>query len=143
MVQNNDGFKFKSEQFADIEILRYRVPGFSELTLKQKELAYCLYEAALYGREIIFDQHFKHNLTIKKTLESILKNYSGDRENAEFKEFLIYIKRFWFSNGIHHHYSSKKILPGFAEDYFKLILNGLDEAVKVVVPNVEQLWNPL
>ena len=129
MEQYNSGFKYISEQFADIMVLRYRVPGFEELPLRQKELAYYLYQAALCGREIIFDQHYKYNLKIKRTLEAIVKSYRGERNNVLFEKFMVYMKRIWFSNGIHHHYSSKKILPEFTEEYFRALLKGIDPAL--------------
>lgn len=113
-----DNFKYSSEQFADIEILCYNIPGFDGLPLKEKELVYYLYEAALSGREIFYDQNYKHNLRIKRTLEAVFKSYNGDRSADNFKAFLVYLKRVWFSNGIHHHYSAKKILPAFSKEYF-------------------------
>ncbi len=121
-----DNFSYQSEKFADIEILRYQVRGFEELSLKQKELAYYLYEAALSGRDILYDQHYKYNLKIRKTLETIVKSYKGNRESDDFKKFLIYTKRIWFSNGIHHHYSTKKIMPEFSIDYFKELARNSD-----------------
>ncbi len=129
MGQYNNGFKYKSEQFADIMILRYRVPGFEELPLRQKELAYYFYEAALSGREIIFDQQYKYNLKIKRTLEAIVGSYKGERNDGMFEKFMVYTKRVWFSNGIHHHYSSKKILPEFTPEYFKELLLGTDHSL--------------
>jgi dipeptidyl-peptidase-3 len=122
MKEHKDNFKYFSEQFADIMILRYYVPGFDELTLKQKKLTYYLYEAALSGREIIYDQNYKYNLLIKNVLEFIVRLYKGNRNTNEFKKFMIYVKRFWFSNGIHHHYSMKKIIPDFSSDYFKKLI---------------------
>jgi len=117
-----DNFKFRIEQFADIEVLRYQVPGFNELTIKEKELVYYLYEAALSGREIIYDQNYKYNLKIKRTLEAIINSFDGDKNNDEYEKFLVYLKRFWFSNGIHHHYSAKKFLPRFKRDYFEFLV---------------------
>ena len=122
----NDNFKYQTEQFADLAILRYQVPGFDELTLKQKELAYYLYQAALSGRDIFYDQNYKHNLQIRKTLEGIVKSYNGDKNSDDWNNFMIYTKRVWFSNGIHHHYSTKKILPDFSKDYFTNLLNNSD-----------------
>ncbi len=117
MNKHRDNFKYFSEQFADIMILRYNVPGFDELTLRQKKLVYYLYEAALSGREIIYDQNYKNNLAVKNFLEVVVKHYKGSRNTSEFKKFLTYTKRVWFSNGIHHHYSTKKILPEFSPEY--------------------------
>jgi len=117
-------FIYQTEQFADIKILRYQVPGFENLSLEQKELIYYLSEAAHCGRDILFDQNNKYNLTIRRTLEAILLSYDGDRDSEDFKNFEIYTKRIWFSNGIHHHYSMDKIMPEFSEEYFgELIAN--------------------
>jgi dipeptidyl-peptidase III len=126
MSELNNKFNYHSEQFADIEILRYRVPGFESLSLKEKELTYYLYEAALCGRDILYDQHYKYNLLIRKSLEAILKSFKGNRAAIDFKKFIVYTKRVWFSNGIHHHYSSRKILPDFSEDYFKELIKNSD-----------------
>lgn len=114
----DDDFKYQTEQFADLRILRYRVPDFEKLTAKQKELIYYLYEAGLSGRDIIYDQNYKHNLAIRRTLEAIVNNYPGDRSTQEFEKFMVYTKRVWFSNGIHHHYSTIKFLPEFSKEYF-------------------------
>jgi dipeptidyl-peptidase-3 len=111
-------FVFQTEQFADLKMIRYQVPGFEQLTAKQKELAYYLYEAALCGRDIIWDQNYKNNLLVRRTLEAIVANYKGDRNSEDFKNFMVYTKRVWFSNGIHHHYGSKKFEPNFSKDYF-------------------------
>ncbi len=122
-----DNFKYFSEQFADLRIQRYNVPGFDELTLQQKQLAYYLYQAALSGRDMIYDQNYKHNLYIRRTLEAIIKTYSGDRKNPEFEKFMTYTKRVWFSNGVHHHYANKKFLPEFSKEYFTELIAGSDE----------------
>jgi len=111
-------FIYQTEQFSDIKILRYQVPGFENLSLQQKELIYYLSEAAHCGRDILFDQNNKYNLKIRRTLEAILLSYHGDRECEDFKNFEVYLKRIWFSNGIHHHYSMDKIMPEFSEEYF-------------------------
>lgn len=113
-----DNFKYLSEQFADVKIIRYQIPGFENLTAKQKELVYYLYQAALSGRDILWDQNYKHNLKIRKTLEAIVENYNGDRKTPEFEKFMVYTKRVWFSNGIHHHYSTYKFTPEFSKEYF-------------------------
>lgn len=121
---NQEDFKYLLEQFADLKIMRYQVPGFDELSLQQKKLVYYLSEAALCGRDIIFDQNYKYNLKIRRTLEEIYKNYKGDRNTADFQNFVIYLKRVWFSNGIHHHYSTDKFIPEFMPEYFaELIMN--------------------
>ena len=112
-------FNYKVDRFADIEILRYKVTDFENLTPKQKELVYYLTEAALYGRDILTDQNGKYNLAIRTTLEEIYKNYDGDKESADYKGFLEYLKQVWFANGIHHHYSTDKFVPKFSQDFFK------------------------
>ena len=122
-----EDFQYFSEKFADLQILRYQVPGFEELSLKQKKLVFYLYQAALSGREIIYDQNYKHNLTIKRTLEAIITSYNGDRTTEDYKKFLVYVKRFWFSNGIHHHYSNQKFLPEFSEKYFAELIKNSSE----------------
>ncbi|MGA3012884.1 MAG: dihydrofolate reductase [Bacteroidales bacterium] len=119
-------FKWITEQFADTKILRYKVPGFDQLTLKQKELIYYLSQAALSGRDITYDQNCKYNLIIRKTLETIYIGYKGDRNSDDFKKFTIYLKRVWFSNGIHHHYSTDKFLPDFSKDYFVSLIKSVD-----------------
>jgi dipeptidyl-peptidase-3 len=115
-------FKFLNEQFADLKIMRYQVPGFDALSLKQKELVYYLSQAALCGRDILFDQNYKYNLAIRRTLEQIVENYKGDRESEEFGKFMVYTKRVWFSNGIHHHYSKDKFYPEVSQDYFAKLI---------------------
>ncbi|MBL4735160.1 MAG: dihydrofolate reductase [Flavobacteriales bacterium] len=122
-----DDFDYFAEQFADLKILRYTIPGFDELDLKTKKLCYYLYEAAHSGREIIADQNNKHNLTIRRTLENILQTYSGDKDAAPFAELEIYLKKVWFANGIHHHYSTKKHKPGFSREYFAQLVEGSDQ----------------
>ena len=117
-VQDNS-FEYTVDKFADIEILRYRVPGFEDLSLQQKKLVYYLSEAALEGRDILYDQHNKYNLLIRRTLEGIYENYYGDKNTEEFKQFETYLKRIWMANGIHHHYSEDKILPEFSKEYFE------------------------
>ena len=106
-----------SEQFADVKVLRYQVPGFDELSAKQKELVYYLTQAGLSGRDIMYDQNYRHNLAIRRALEHVYKNYDGDKESDDWKNFEIYLKRIWFSNGIHHHYSNDKFKPGFSKEY--------------------------
>ncbi len=113
-----DGFVYEAERFADLRILRYRVPGFESLDLETKKLLYYLYEAALESREIIYDQKHRYNLAIKRTLEEIVKHYPGDRDTETFRALELYLKRIWFSNGIHHHYSYDKLEPGFSFEAF-------------------------
>ncbi|PWE00107.1 dipeptidyl-peptidase 3 family protein [Marinilabilia rubra] len=124
---NNNTFQYVVEQFADLRILRYAVSDFEELTLDQKKLVFYLSQAAIEGRDILFDQNYKHNLAIRRTLEAIYEHYTEDRSNDQFKELEIYLKRVWFSNGIHHHYSTAKIEPGFTQEFFKKTLASLDE----------------
>jgi dipeptidyl-peptidase III len=112
------------ERFADVRLLRYQVPGFDELDRRHKELLYYLYEAALSGREIIYDQKYRYNLSIKRTLEEVLKHYVGDRDAPEFRALALYLKRIWFANGIHHHYSSDKLAPGFDFDALARLVKG-------------------
>jgi len=121
-------FKVLTEQVADLRILRYQVPGFESLPLEQKELLYYLYEAALVGREIIYDQNYKHNLCIKRTMENIYQTYSGEKSGENWTSFHTYLKRIWFSNGIHHHYSTKKMAPDFDAEYFMELVQNSDQA---------------
>ena len=120
-------FVFQTEQFADLKIIRYQIPGFDRLTPQQKEMAYYLYEAGVSGRDIIWDQNYKHNLLVRRTLEAIVANYKGDRNTEDFKNFMVYTKRVWFSNGIHHHYGSKKFEPGFSKEYFAQLVKNSPE----------------
>lgn len=117
-----DDFNFLVEQFADLKIMRYKVPEFENLTLKQKELVYYLSQAALAGRDILFDQNYKYNLAVRRTLENIVEHYPGDRESEDFRNFMIYTKRVWFSNGIHHHYSKDKFFPAVSREYFEKLI---------------------
>ncbi len=119
-------FKFLVDQFADLRIMRYQIAGWDQLTLQQKAYIYCLGEAARCGRDILFDQNFKYNLCIRKTLEAILNSYSGNRENADFQNFLVYAKRVFFSNGIHHHYAEDKFFPEISESYFADLVKDSD-----------------
>jgi dipeptidyl-peptidase-3 len=119
-------FQWSVDRFADIEVLRYQVPGFAELPIEQKRLAYYLYRAALAGRDITWDQKFAGNLAIRRTLEALIQDWQGDRESAEFKALHEYTKRVWFSNGIHHHYSSRKLEPGFDRAWFEQAVRSLD-----------------
>lgn len=119
-------FQWQIDQFADLRILRYQVPGFEALAPAQKELVYYLSQAALCGRDIIFDQNYKHNLVIRRTLDAVVRGYKGDRNDPRWAEFMTYVKRVWFSNGIHHHYSNDKFLPGFDADYFAALVKGTE-----------------
>lgn len=119
---SEDEFEYEADRFADIRMLRYQVPGFEDLSDQQKELLYYLSQAALSGRDIMYDQNYKHNLRIRRTLEEILKNYEGDRDTADFASLTTYAKQVWFANGIHHHYSGLKFTPQFNEDYFSEVI---------------------
>jgi dipeptidyl-peptidase III len=120
-------FKWQTEQFGDCKILRYLVPGFDYLSLKQKEFIYYLSQAALAGRDITYDQNCKYNLLVRKTFEAIYLNYSGDKTTKDFKNFTIYLKKIWFNNGIHHHYSTDKMAPDFPKEYLEILLKGVDK----------------
>ena len=122
------------DRFADLEILRYQVPGFESLTLKQKQLLYHLSEAALIGRDILFDQNCRYNLPIRRTLEAIYTSYKGDRQTPDFLALETYLKRVWFANGIHHHYAEDKFQPGFSAEFLKKAISQLDPALVPVRP---------
>jgi dipeptidyl-peptidase III len=126
--ENND-FRYFVDQFEDIRVLRYRLPDFSTLTLKQKKLIFYLSQAALSGRDILWDQNFRYNLKIRKTFEAIFESYTGERASHEFKLFILFLKRIFFANGIHHHYSNDKIKPGFSRDYFETLVRGTDSSL--------------
>jgi len=138
-VQNetdaSEPFEYVVDQFADVEILRYQVPAWDDLSLNQKLLIYYLSEAASWGRDITFDQNYVHNLAIKEVLENIMNTYSGDRESAHFIAFTDYVKRFWFSNGIHHHYSNAKFFPEISPEDFKELMENSDISQYTVQEN--------
>ncbi len=121
-------FSFEGDRFADISVLRYRIEGFEELPLQQKQLAYYLYMAGMSGRDIFYDQKYKYNLQIRKTLEAILSTYSGDKNSDEYGKFLVYAKRFFFSNGVHHHYSNMKFVPECSFEYFAELVKNCDQS---------------
>lgn len=118
-----------NERFADIQMLRYELKGFEDLSLNQKLYIFCLAKATLMGRDITFDQQGKYNLRIRKTLETVYLHYEGDRECEEFKAFEVYLKRIWFASGIHHHYGCEKFKPGFSEEYFYHLLENIGEGL--------------
>ena len=122
MPESEDSFEYKVDQFADLAILRYQIPGWEELTLKEKELVYYLTQAGLAGRDIMWDQKYRHNLEIRSALENIYRNFIGDKNSDNWNAFEVYLKRIWFSNGIHHHYSNDKMRPGFSKEYFDNLL---------------------
>lgn len=139
---NKDNFCYVNERFADLQLLRYRLNGFENLSLQQKKLVYYLSEATLYGRDITFDQFGKYNLIIRKTLEAIYLNYNGDRDCNEFNSLVVYLKRVWFSNGIYHHYGCEKLIPCFSETFFKDALFAIDKEMLPLNDNqsVEDLY---
>lgn len=138
-------FDYKVERFADLQILRYKVPGFEELSLKQKELIYYLTQAALEGRDILFDQNGKYNLRIRRLLETVYTSYNGNKESSDFKNMEIYLKRVWFSNGIHHHYGAEKFIPEFSESFLKEAVASVDSSKLPLAEGqtVEQLCDEL
>ena len=121
-------FKYIADQFADLRVLRYKVDGFDALPLQNKKLLYYLYEAALCGRDINYDQNNKNNLRVRKVLEQIVSSYTGDKTAPEYEKFMVYAKRVWFSNGIHHHYNNDKIIPECSQEFFKQLLSGVKDA---------------
>lgn len=125
MSQEKNEFNYNVDRFADIEVLRYKVPEFENLSLQQKKLIYFLTEAAILGRDILTDQNCKYNLEIRTLLENIYTNYNGDRESADFKAFEKYLKQVWFANGVHHHYSCDKFIPEFSQEFFTAQVNTL------------------
>lgn len=122
---NKHSFLWADEKFADLQLLRYRVPGFEELSLKQKTFIYYLSKAAVWGRDILFDQNGKYNLRIRKMLEAVYTEFKGERNTEDFHAFEVYLKRVWFSNGIHHHYGCDKFVPGFSKEFLKNALLSL------------------
>ncbi|MBL7766952.1 MAG: hypothetical protein JNJ58_12700 [Chitinophagaceae bacterium] len=136
------GFDVAAEAFADLQVLRYSVPGYENLTLKEKELTYYLYEAALCGRDIIYDQKSKNGILLRKTLEAIYGGYQGDRNSPDFRKFQEYCGRFWFSNGNHHHYGNEKFIPGCSSAYFKTLLSSINASKLPMAPgeSVDAFW---
>ncbi|SDL43625.1 dipeptidyl-peptidase-3 [Salinimicrobium catena] len=139
IAQTND-FDYQVDEFADIKVLRYQIPGWENLSLKEQKLVYYLTQAGLSGRDIIWDQNYRHNLKIREALENIYANYEGDKSTEDWKNFETYLKRVWFSNGIHHHYSMDKLKPAFSKEYFDTLLSETDteltgEAYEVIFNN--------
>jgi dipeptidyl-peptidase-3 len=136
-------FKYQTEQFGDYRILRYQVPGFDELDIEKKKQLFYLYNAALWGRDIIYDQNYKHNLRIRKALENIFRSYKGDRKSSDFKLFLEYLKQFWFSNGLHHHYSMDKFFPKFKKEYWNELINNSnwtqEDNIEIIKSDIENI----
>lgn len=129
-------FEVVADRFADLRILRYQVPGFDQLSLDQKKLVYFLSEAALSGRDIIYDQNYQHNLAIRRALENIVMNYDGDTSSKAWEDFMVYTKRVWFSSGIHHHYSSVKFLPEFSKEYFQELLEATNTELEAEIVDI-------
>ena len=140
--QQDKDFKYLIDEFADLKIMRYQIPGWDDLTLQQKEYVYHLGEAAKYGRDILWDQHCKANLPIRHAIENILENYQGDRDSKDFQDFTVYAKRVFFSNGIHHHYAEDKFFPDCPREYFASLMSavGIDEAEASEL--LEIIYNP-
>ena len=130
-----ENFNYQVDKFADVEILRYRVPDFEQLTLKQKEMIYYLTQAALEGRDILYDQNHKNNLTIRRTLEAVYENYKGDRNSEEFAALTTYLKQVWMGNGIHHHYSEEKFTPAFSKAFFETAVTQTDAKLLPLLEN--------
>ncbi|WP_299136536.1 dihydrofolate reductase [uncultured Tenacibaculum sp.] len=133
-------FEYVVEQFADIKVLRYQIPGFKELTLKEKQLVYYLTQAGLAGRDIMWDQNYRHNLEIRNALETVNTTFKGDKKSKDYVAFKTYLKRIWFSNGIHHHYSNDKLKPEFSKEYLESLLKETNttlspEALEVIFNN--------
>lgn len=122
-------FDYNVERFADLGVLRYHVPDWNSLSFEQKMLAYCLNEAALQGRDILFDQNNRYNLAVRRTLEAIYENYQGDKESSDYQSFVIYLKRVWFANGIHHHYGTEKFIPEFSQAFFENAVKSIDASL--------------
>ena len=135
-----DDFKYTNEQFADIQMLRYKVEGFEKLSLRQKTLIYHLSEAALAGRDILFDQNGRYNLRIREMLETVYRDYKGDRKSKDFQGLTLYLKRVWFSAGIHHHYGNEKFVPEFSEKWLRTTLASLNYKVEDEV--LDAMFNP-
>ena len=134
----DEPFRYTVDEFADVQVLRYRIPGWDSLSLNQKAYIYHLGEAGKSGRDILFSQNFKYNIRIRKILENIIENYTGDKECQEWNDFLVYAKRVFFSNGIHHHYAEDKILPTCSKEYFQQLMEatGTGSQAKDIIPIV-------
>ena len=142
LIEDTANFEWQTEQFADLKIVRYQIPGWDKLSAQQRKLVYFLTQAGYEGRDIIWDQNYRHNLEIRKTLEAVVKNYSGDRTSEDWNNFMTYTKRVWFSNGIHHHYAMDKIMPDFDQLYFEGLLKDvgamLDDEVMAAIFNPDK-----
>lgn len=140
VIEVEDDFKWKIERFADIKVIRYQMPSFDKLSLQQQKLVYFLTQAGYAGRDIIWDQNYRHNLKIRKALENIYTTYSGDKSTEDWNNFTIYLKRVWFANGIHHHYSMDKFTPEFSREYFNTLLT--ETGTELAAEAIEVIFNP-
>ncbi len=138
--KDEDGFRWKTERFSDIKIIKYQINGFDKLSLQQKQLVYFLSQAGYAGRDIIWDQNYRHNLTIRRALENIVTNFSGDKTTDDWTKFMVYMKRIWFANGIHHHYSMDKFEPAFTKEYFASLMAETKTELSEEV--IEVIFNP-
>src|SRR5690606_26661788 len=134
--EGSTAFEYKVDQFADLQILRYQIPGWDELNLKEQTFVYYLTQAGLEGRDIMWDQNYRHNLKIRKALENIYSNFDGDKSTEDWKNFETYLKRVWFSNGIHHHYSNDKLPTVFSQDYFEELLTATNTILDIEAKEV-------
>lgn len=139
-IVDDAGFAWQTEQFADLKIVRYQIPGWDKLTPKQQEFVYYLSQAGLAGRDIMWDSNYRHNLAIRSALENIYENFKGERDTKGWHRFETYLKRVWFSNGIHHHYSSAKILPEFSREYFDALMK--ETGTTLTDEILEAIFNP-
>ncbi len=137
-----DDFPYVVDRFADIEVLRYKVPDFDNLSVKQKALIYYLTQAALWGRDILWDQNNRYNLAIRDLLENVYTNYNGDKNSADWKAFDTYMKQVWFGNGIHHHYSTDKFVPGFSREFFEGQVAALPQVPENVTELMDVIFDP-
>ena len=144
-TKEEETFSFQGEQFADIQMLHYRLPEFETLSLRQKKLIYSLSQATLFGRDITFDQFGKYNLRIRKTLEAVYKHYQGESTDYEFQALGEYLKQVWFASGIHHHYACDKFIPSFTEQFFRDAVLSVDKKQLPLRENeeVNELLNEL
>lgn len=138
--ENDSNFVWNPEQFSDIKILRYKINGWDKLSLQQKKLVYYLTQAGYSGRDIIWDQNYRHNLKIRRALENIVQNFKGDTASTDWKNFMIYTKKVWFANGIHHDYANDKFKPGFSKEYFTKLMS--DTKTELASEVVEVIFNP-
>lgn len=124
---NSEEFEYVVDRFADVEILRYRVPGFEDLSLDQKQLVYWLTEAALAGRDMMWDQNCRHNLPVRNLVEAVYTGWDGKKDDPQYQALEVYLKQLWMGNGIHHHYSMDKFTPGFSREFFEKQVSSLPD----------------